>query len=1239
MLYTKGPTNNQGGNGTPATRTWTGSLSAEGYIVSLDRTGSDLLGWTAEEVKDTSFFAWVHPDDTQKARWVMEQSMRLMSPIKFNLRLKVAVGRFIPVRLTFSPDDAGVGVAFHARSVSSVADVFEDPGEPNFVDGCAADPADMAEHYWAQTAFEAMVVAEQMQDSWRIIRVNPAAGILFGRNQDDMIQGRILDLIPPECLDGFDESDENSQQGIKEAEIVTGTGERRQVLMQSSQWTHGERRFRAYAFWDISENRKQDAAFLQREQEFRALVDHSPDIIVRYDRDKRRTYVNRTFADQMGQPAAALAGTTIYDTGILTGQVERFGQLIDQVFATGKPVEVVMTPIQGEQHTYHHTRLIPELATDGRVLSVLNISRDITQLIVTERALMTHLTQAETFLKSFHGVAYIGDGSFAPRFLGGAVKVITGYKPDDFLSGKVSWRDLIHPEDFPALWEKIQKDREEATGIYVQRYRILRKDQKIRWVEQYVQYSRDEQGALMTHGTMVDITQRVGMERALEESKARYQMLVESIQDVFYILSADDTITYISPSVEDLLGYKPAEMLGRPSYDFIVPDDRKKVKFNLNEKRKGNLFSTQHRVTAKDGTYRWVRATTRPMPHDLAPAGSVYGIMNDITVEVLTKEALEKSEAQYRSLVDNIPGVFHRMDLTTGRITYISEKCRDILQREPAEFLTLLEYIQWIHPDDRRHVAAFFEGIQAHSSPYEVEYRMIMPNGDYRWFMDRGQGFGQNGTVEFIDGILTDITERKVLEDDLRRRETQFRSLVDNVPGIVYRAQSSPDREFVYLSGDFERITGYPKSDFLGAGRRGYRTMIHPEDADRIALEYEKAFSQGYEFSQEYRIIRQDGTTRWVQGTARLILEDGETWIDGIILDIHERKEAEAQIEYLTFHDSMTGLYNRNFFDVEMKRLDVERMLPLSIIIGDVNGLKLINDSLGHQMGDEMLVAIGRTIADACRKEDILCRWGGDEFAVLLPQTWPKDCGILRQRIMDRCSHIDSFPIPVSISLGMATKHELSHNIQEVIKEAEDMMYRLKVSEGRDTSSKVVYSLKDFLHSRSDETPEHVKRVKDYALMLGTALGLTEEEVRKLKLLADLHDVGKLSVPEDIMAKTSPLTEDERAIIRNHCEHGFKIIQSAASLVAVAEEVLAHHEWYDGTGYPQGLKGEQIPLLARIFAIVDAFDVMTHGRAYRAPISWEDAADELILWSGRQFDPGLVEIFVEQLLQNGGQSS
>ncbi|MFP4021491.1 MAG: HD-GYP domain-containing protein, partial [Halanaerobium sp.] len=302
--------------------------------------------------------------------------------------------------------------------------------------------------------------------------------------------------------------------------------------------------------------------------------------------------------------------------------------------------------------------------------------------------------------------------------------------------------------------------------------------------------------------------------------------------------------------------------------------------------------------------------------------------------------------------------------------------------------------------------------------------------------------------------------------------------------------------------------------------------------------------------------------------------------------------------------------------------------LPISIIMGDLNGLKIINDSYGQKMGDKLLIKTAEMLKELVRADDILARYGGDEFTILLPKTSNKIAQKIVKRIKNKSREQNVDEISLSISLGKATKVEKNQKITEIIKSAEDNLYQNKLSESRSSKSNIVQGLLNTLNAKSSETKEHAVRMTKLAFDFGEKLGLSNSKLNRLSLLATLHDIGKTSISEKILKKPAKLTDAEWELIKEHPERGAKIAAASEEFAAITDEILYHHEKWDGSGYPDGLEREEIPYLARIITIIDSYDVMTNDRPYSKAMSREEALKEIKNCAGSQFDPQLAENFI-----------
>lgn len=333
---------------------------------------------------------------------------------------------------------------------------------------------------------------------------------------------------------------------------------------------------------------------------------------------------------------------------------------------------------------------------------------------------------------------------------------------------------------------------------------------------------------------------------------------------------------------------------------------------------------------------------------------------------------------------------------------------------------------------------------------------------------------------------------------------------------------------------------------------------------------------------------------------------------------------------HLNYYDKLTGLYSRGYFEYLLDQKIASNDFSFAVVIGDINGLKIVNDTFGYSVGDQMIISVAQVLKDVCRKTDLLCRWDGDAFAMILNNAGNEIAEEVCMSIRAGCADVKGEPVTPSIALGYSIATS-AKEITKTIKEAEERMYRHKLFEDQSVRSSLLTSLQRTLEEKSHETQEHTRRLRDYCLKIGSRLRMDRAAIDELLLLALMHDIGKIGIPDDILNKPGELNQEEWEIMKSHSSIGCRIASASPDLSHIAYGILTHHEHYDGSGYPKGLKGTRIPQIARILAVVDAFDVMTHDRPYRKAIGRHEAVEELRRCSGAQFDPDLVRLFVEVL--------
>jgi diguanylate cyclase (GGDEF)-like protein/PAS domain S-box-containing protein/putative nucleotidyltransferase with HDIG domain len=596
-----------------------------------------------------------------------------------------------------------------------------------------------------------------------------------------------------------------------------------------------------------------------------------------------------------------------------------------------------------------------------------------------------------------------------------------------------------------------------------------------------------------------------------------------------------------------------------------------------------------------------------------------YEFMN-LQLELINKE-IKTYGQRFKSIFDNASDAFFVVDPKNYEILNVNNSALEIF-RFSSENLNELRLKEIFNESSLKLLKDLInKGVNNEKLP--IELRTVDSQGN-DIFLETDCSFMNLKGKEVVVIGLKDKTEEIILKNKLKENKNKIEKLHD----IAIQMENSSKKEEIYklTVESAEEILNYDaisldivKDDKLVAV--GKSKSVTDDDVKSVSLDEVSLATKSYHeqgtivcnnipaetdaspVRSRYKSaltipIQKFGIFQIISEEYNYFTKEDQNLVELLISHTGaalKRLNREEDIKYFGFHDSLTGLYNRDYIEEEIRRLNNSRQLPISIIMADVNGLKLINDTFGHNDGDQLLKKIAFTIDDTSRQEDIIGRWGGDEFLVILPNTNQKDVKNIVKRIKSRLKEQNYKDIPLSVSFGSATKIDKEENMEDIINKADRKMYNNKTQNYEKNSSRMLEVLYNKLNELEYETEAHCERVKKITEKFAEKLDLNKEEIEKIKKIARIHDIGMINIPKEIVKKEDELTEEEYKIIQSHPEVGFRIANSLNEINEICQAILNHHEWWNGTGYPEQKAKKNIPLYARIISIVDAFDIMTHN--------------------------------------------
>jgi diguanylate cyclase (GGDEF)-like protein/PAS domain S-box-containing protein len=726
---------------------------------------------------------------------------------------------------------------------------------------------------------------------------------------------------------------------------------------------------------------------------------------------------------------------------------------------------------------------------------------------------------------------------------------------------------------------------------------------------------------------------------------------VEKYREVFgvastamIVINEKTTIILLNQEMERLSGYSKKEIEGILSIaKFIHPNDLDRMLTYHRQRRTGEgnpPNSYAFTFVDRNDNEKEILIRVRLIPGTKMAVAS----LTDISETRLLEQKVIASEEKFRLLFENAQeGIFQ--SIPSGKIILANPAFVNMLGYSTLDEVLALNIGKDIYLKEKERAQVLF-AVNGHDTLSNLEVNWKKKDGTPIVVRASGRVVrNKQGEILFYENSVVDITDIQRTERELKASRQHFKNIVNYLPDPTFAIDCSG--KVIAWNKAIEHLTSVPAEQMVGKGNNEYSLALYC-DRRKVLIDY--VLNEGDIPAEQYGYIRREGDTLVAEafapclrggkgahlwGSASLIRDNDGNIVGAIntIKDFTEYKETQEQLKFLSMHDILTGLYNRIYFEEELLRLNNSRYNPISVIMCDVDGLKLINDSMGHHKGDQLLIAAANVIRSCLRSSDVLARVGGDEFAFILPNTNVVEAESVYMRIQKGVSSYNSSnpEFPLSLSMGLATS---SLPVRDIVIEADNNLNKDKLHRSSSAKSHFIATLMAMLAERDFITEGHAERLEIMAGVMADTIGLGSADKSDLVLLAKFHDIGKVGISDKLLFKPGRLTYDEKEEMKRHSEIGFRIAQSSPDLTHISQYILHHHEWWNGEGYPLGLSGEEIPLPCRILSIADAYDAMTSDRPYRKAQSCDEAVRQLKYATGRQFEPRLVEIFLDVILNS-----
>lgn len=740
---------------------------------------------------------------------------------------------------------------------------------------------------------------------------------------------------------------------------------------------------------------------------------------------------------------------------------------------------------------------------------------------------------------------------------------------------------------------------------------------------------------LIQHSRLNSLNKKLAFDEALCHGVFDQSPIgIAIVNDKNFIYESNFGHASINPMFEKIIGRKSYDLSNIKWTEITHPEDLQADLDKFDQFKKGEIngYIMEKRFIKPDGSSVWTNMTVSPLTGLKEATHLHLCMLEDISIRKEKEKGLIESERSKSLLLSHLPGMTYRCKYDREwTMQFVSDGCYGLTGYTPEDLINnKSSYNDIIASEYRSFIWEKWTRVIENRLPFKQEYEIITAAGERKWVLEMGEGvYDEHGEIEALEGLILDISDRKEAEKQLKQSFERTQSMINNHEAVMLLVEPLSGK-IIEANSAASNFYGYSKEELLNMAIQDINTL----DKDEVAALRMKALNKGQKyFTFPHRL--KNGEIKVVDVYSSPIDYDDNKVLFSIIFDVTEREKKAKENEHLSYHDYLTGLYNRRFFEEEFERRVKTGEFPIAILLGDIDGFKIINDTFGRAEGDRIIRELSTQISKLVENKGILARIGGDEFAIITSQKTEHE---IRQylNIIEQVSCSVQTALPekeiVTVSWGYGIQRNEDDTIDVLNEEAETFMYNRKFYSNRSARSKTLNVIMETLFAKSAREEKHSKRVGKLCESIAIKMHLSQGEIDKIRVAGTLHDIGKIGIEEAILNKPGKLDNREWEIMKLHPAKGAAILQNTIEYSDISDIVLSHHERYDGFGYPNGVKAEAIPLGARIIAIADTYDAITNVRPYKEAMSEEQAINEIKKCSGSQLDPDIVSVFINAVI-------